>query len=135
MKDCTILAGESALSHAGLITLGTGGHKQVWTLTQATPVTEGVDVAYYWSPFADKSFLLQGKVDTNFFLPTQERALIEYMMFSDYFSEEFLLEGIQTYEDVRDGDISKLREVAEQMYLREDIFEYWIKEAHDYGFI
>lgn len=126
-----ILAGESALAHAGLITLSTGGLKQIWTLHMLTPITEGVPVAYYWNPYADKPFLTK-ETDSGYLLPTQERALVEYMMFAHYFSEEFLLEGLQTYDEVFDGDFSEIYKVADFMKVREDVISHWIREAQEY---
>lgn len=128
MIDGLILAGEYALSKTGLITLS-GGLIQAWTLCKITPITEGVPVAYYFNPYADKDFYISGKFKDTFLVPTQERALVEYMIFSDYFSEEFLIEGIQLYEEGHNGDLSKLWEVVDFMKLREDIARYWIAEA------
>lgn len=129
-----ILAGECALSANEIIQLAEAKNfKQVWTLYKITPITEGVPVAYYWNPYADKPFLTQERED-GFLVPTCERALIEYMMFADYFSEEFLIEGLQSYMDIH-SDLSELCKVAEQMRIREDVVEYWLKEARESDWI
>lgn len=122
-----ILAGETALAAAGLTTMPYGSYKQVWTLYQITPITQGVPVTYYWSPFADKFFLTK-EIEEGVFLPTQERALTEYMMFAHYFSEEFLIEGLQTYMDCHE-DLSQLYEVCDRMFLKESVRDMWIEDA------
>ena len=124
-----VLIGEQALSRCGLTSLHTVV-VQCSTLCKLIHGAKSEFNAWYFNPMADDySYTKPSPVCSNILEPTQERALVEYMLFHDYFDEGILIEGIQTYGFQHDNDWSKLYPVAKYFGLSVDKLEYWINEA------
>lgn len=128
-----IVAGECALMRVGLTSLAMD-HIQAWTLyTQISGVKTRL-VAWYANPFANEEFDVNPSIEcANILEPTRERALIEYILFKDYFNEGTLIEGLKNYIWLNKGDMSKLYEEAPKFSVPEWAVTYWIDEAkNDY---
>ena len=124
-----VLIGEHAFARCGLTTLFTYLLQCSTLYKNITGIWSPI-VIWYFNPMAeDYSYTKPSPVCSNILEPTKERALVEYMLFHDYFDEGILIEGIQTYGFQHDNDWSKLYPVAKYFGLSVDKLEYWINEA------
>ncbi len=127
-----ILAGECAFQYNGLTTL-IDNSLQCWTLSLITPNRARETVIWYFNPFADKYMETALRDVTDLYLtPTRERAIIEYIIFNDYFDEGILIEGIQSYMGEYDGKLEDLYRVGKLFHLDRSYIDYWWKEALEY---
>lgn len=126
-----IVAGECALARCGLTTC-ISDIVQAWTLyTGITGIWNPIAM-WYASPFAHQEFDVKPSPESdNVLEPTQERALIEYILYLDYFNEGILIEGLKTYMFQHDDDVSKLYEEAPKFSVPEWAVTYWLDEARN----
>lgn len=125
----TILVGDSALCRRGLTTLFSSTLK-VSTLYPGINGIKSNIVMWYFNPFAQDYFdTTPSPVCSNILEPTQERALIEYIMLLENFDEGILIEGLKTYAFQHDGDYSKLYKMLNKIPVRRSLLDYWINEA------
>lgn len=128
-----VIAGMSALEYNGLTTLHSSVI-QCWTLkTGINGIDNGI-VKWYFNPWSNKTIDTRPSKNSQYLLvPSAERALIEYMVFSEYFDEGILLEGISDYlgryPDAEDRLLQEIRKFIPQ---REDLVPYWINESKDW---
>lgn len=128
-KKNLIVIGECALQRAGLT-------YHLSNLIQASTIYKDVHncnnrfFAYYFNPWATKyEYTKTSPLSKYIFEPTPERALIEYIIFKDYFNEGILIEGLQFYIESKFYDLNKLYEVADWFKIQRSLVDYWIKEA------
>lgn len=126
-----ILIGESALVRVGLTTLHNSVLKCSTLVSGVTGIWNPI-VTWYFNPNANRyDHTVPSKKHPNILQPTQERALVEYMEFHDYFDEGILIEGIQTYLFQHNDDYSALIEEAKFWKFSTDMVEYWVNEAKE----
>lgn len=124
-----VLSGECALQRCGLTTYLSDGI-QAWTLFTEISGIQNAIVSWYFNPFAANDMDTNpSQSHPNILIPTKERALVEYVMFHEYFDEGILIEGLKSYIYEKNGDTSRLYEEAEKFHLKEETLSYWIKEA------
>lgn len=123
-----VLAGECALQRNSLTTY-VSDKIQCWT---SLPSIHGVDspfIAYYFSPLSgDIRYTEKASTCSKLLVPSPERALVEFIMFHDYFGEWILLEGLQTYMRRYNTD-NKLYKVARDLNLQQSRVLEWLTEA------
>lgn len=125
-----ILIGEQAFCRCGLTTLFSPILQCSTLYTKITGIWNPV-VMWYFNPFADKyEHTKPGPVHPNILEPTVERAIVEYIMFHEYFDEGILIEGLQTYLN-QHTDLSALYAEAEYWHLPKSWVDHWIQEAID----
>lgn len=130
-KDAVVLIGEQAFWRAGLTTC-ISNHLQCSTLVTGITGIRTPYVTWYFNPNANRyDHTVPSKKHPNILQPTQERALVEYMEFHDYFDEGILIEGIQTYLFQHNDDYSALIEEAKFWKFSTDMVEYWVSEAKE----
>lgn len=126
-----ILIGPSALSRAGLTTL----HNSILDCSTLYTGINGIFnpiAMWYFNPYAERyEHTKPSPVHPNILEPTQERALVEYMAYHDYFDEGVLIEGIKSYLEQHDNNYQALLDEADYWHYHADIVEYWIKEAKE----
>lgn len=126
-----VLAGECALMRVGLTSL-LMDHMQAWTLYPEINECRTVYIDWYFNPFAKEEFDTKPSVESpNILEPTQERALIEYILFKDYFNEGILIEGLKSYMFIHDGNVQPLYDEAIKFSVPKDIVDYWLQEARE----
>lgn len=124
-----VLVGECAMCRAGLTTLFSETLK-LSTLYVGINNLDSNIALWYFNPFANKFFdTVPSPVCPNILEPSQERALIEYIMLLENFDEGILIEGLKTYSFQHDGDYSKLYDMLEKIPLKKELLDYWINEA------
>ena len=124
-----VVVGEQALARTGLTTL-LSNVLQLSTLHVGISGIWNPYVIWYFNPFADKyMFTKPSPVHPNILEPTQERALIEYILLHEYFDEGVLIEGLKNYMYQHKDDVSALYEMATNFHLGNDYVDYWINEA------
>lgn len=126
-----VVAGECAFQRCGL-TSHLSNIIQAWTLRLITSGIYNPIAMWYFSPFADKFFDTKPSiVHPNILEPTRERAIIEYIIFHDYFDEGILIEGLSNYLYENDDNPNKLFLEAEKFHCPKKLVDYWIKEARE----
>lgn len=128
-----ILIGEYAFSRCGLTTF-------MSPVLQCSTGYLGINglysyiVSWYFNPMYNQYFETKPSPNCpNILVPSQERAIMEYMVYHDYFNEGILIEGIQTYGLQHDNDWSKIYDLFKMKKFSTDIPDYWINEAlNDY---
>ncbi len=128
-----IVAGESALMRVGLTSI-ICDRIQAWTTHTEISEVKTTFIEWYANPLANEEFDVNPSIEcANILEPTRERALIEYILFKDYFNEGTLIEGLKNYIWLNKGDVSKLYEEAPKFSVPEWAVTYWIDEAkNDY---
>lgn len=128
--DKYVLIGEQAFARCGLTTLFSPVLQCSTLSTGITGIWSPV-VIWYFNPFADKyTHTKPSPVCENILEPTAERAIIEYIIFKDYFDEFVLIEGLKTYMFNNPKDYyERLLEESKIWHLPQDLLDYWIKEA------
>lgn len=126
-----ILIGEQAFNRCGLTSF-------VSSTLQCSTLYIGITgiwnpfVMWYFNPFADKYEHTKPSVcNPNILVPTTERAIVEYIIFHDYFDEGILIEGLKTYLSLNNNDISAIHEEADYWHLPSNYVDYWFKEARE----
>lgn len=126
-----VVAGECALQRVGL-TSQLSNQIQAWTLYTDISELKSPIVAWYFNPFAKKEFDTKPSIESpNILEPTQERALIEYIMFKDYFDEGILIEGLKSYMFQHQDIVTPLYDEAIKFSVPKDIVDYWLQEARE----
>lgn len=129
--NSVIVAGECALQRCGLTT-HISDIIQAWTLLTVPPGIWNPIAMWYFNPMADKYFdTTPSPMHTNILEPTQERALLEYIMFHDYFDEGILIEGLKTYLFQHEDDTTGLYDELNKIPLPVDWLDYWLNEARE----
>lgn len=129
VENGIIVSGECALQRCGLTSYLSDNIK-AWTLYPEISGVQNSIVSWYFNPFAvDYIDTKSSSKSENIKIPSKERAIVEYVMFHDYFDEGILIEGLKNYLYEMGGDTSKLYEEAGKFHLKEDLLAYWIKEA------
>ncbi len=124
-----IVAGECALQRCGLTTL-VGDTIKAWTLHVGINGGWNPIAQWYFNPLADVfTDTIPSIRHPSILEPTQERALVEYIIFRDYFSEGILIEGLKTYMFRHDNNLDALYRACNTYHLPKDWLDYWIKEA------
>lgn len=123
-----VLCGPCALARAGLVTYSTE------LLYLQTPYREldGVSTIYitYWFvETIDYDYCLECVAgNTHLLQPSKERAIVEYMVCSNWCDEGILIEALKSYlQWFRDDE--KLYECANHFGVEKDTIDYWINEA------
>lgn len=125
-----ILIGEQAFCRRGLTTLFSPVLQCSTLYTNITGIWNPI-VMWYFNPFADRfEHTTPSPRCSNILEPTTERAIIEYIIFHDYFDEGILIEGLSTYLQ-NHTDLCALYDEAAFWHLRIDWLDYWIKEARE----
>lgn len=124
-----VLAGECALSRCGLVYTESDSLR-VYTLHQVPPGLTNAVAIWYFSPYADKYFDTNPSPRNSSILePTQERALIESIMFQEYFTPDLIEEAMRTYKEQHSGNWSALFTEGDKFNLPVDALTYWINKA------
>ena len=125
-----ICSGECAFWRSGLTTQYISG-LQCWTLCPGINGIYSPIVMWYFNPWGDKTFdTTPSPEHPNILQPTRERAICEYIIFREYFSEGILIEGLQTYIRETDNYRERLHEAMTHIPLQKhDWLDYWIQEA------
>lgn len=126
-KPCIVI-GEMALIRNGLTSLLTDRLQLSTLFTDITGLYNPIATWYFnpWAKTYDYTSNVSGYKILN---PTKERAIIEYIIFKDYFNEGILIEGLQTYLFQMDNNVNKLYEVADWFKIQRSLVDYWIQEA------
>ena len=125
-----VLIGEQAFARCGLTTLFSPVLQCSTLYTNITGIWNPI-VTWYFNPYADRyEHTKPSKVCANILEPTRERALVEYIIFHNYFDEGILIEGLKTYL-AETPDLSDLYNEAEFWYCPRKLVDYWIKEARE----
>lgn len=127
-----ILVGASAFAHVGLTTA-------LSSVLQCSTLTTGIDglrcpiVMWYFNPFANRFYedTRPSHVNPLIKIPSQERAILEFILLMDKLEEGIFIEGMQTYAFQHNNDYSKIYELAPKYYIRKELIDYWIKEAEE----
>lgn len=127
-----ILVGTSAFAHVGLTTA-------LSSVLQCSTLTTGIDgllcpiVMWYFNPFANKYFedTRPSHVNPLIKIPSQERAIVEFILLAEKLEEGILIEGIQTYAFQHDGNYDPIYALAPKYGIRKELVDYWIKEAEE----
>ena len=128
MKEPAVCIGEMAFIRCGLTTLLTDV-LQLSTLVTGITGIHNLIAKWYFNPWADcYEFTKPSHKHPNILVPTRERAIIEYIIFKDYFDEGILIEGLKIYIQ-QNTDFTTLRDVAKYFKLKDSILDYWINEA------
>lgn len=128
-----ILAGPCALMRNGLVSF-ISTVLDCWTLKTGISGLDNLIVRYYFNPWATKKFdTVPSKVCGNILVPTAERALVEYVLFHEYFDEGLLLEGLNNYLSKDGCNKNRLFEEMDKFIPeRVDWLSYWINESKDW---
>lgn len=129
LESPRILIGECALARRGLTSLLSETMQLSTLYTDITGLSNFI-VQWYFNPFADKYMHCTPSIQHPMIMePDRERALIEYIIFHDYFNEGILIEGLQNYLWHNDGNYDKLAEVGKEFHLQRSYIDYWVNEA------
>lgn len=121
----TVLVGYSSLEHTGLI-YGCGSFDVYTPFKNLDGVSNG-SVLFEHYHFSDMSYLEE--TSKNFFIPTQERAIIDTIAWMEKYSRTgILIEAIQDYCD-NHSDLSLLYQVAEHYNVNASEVDYWINKS------
>ena len=125
-RDCaTLLVGESALSHNGLVS----GYNHYVINTDIQPmdkVSIGTITFEYWHL---NDYLYTTEIQSRLFIPTPERAIIDCIIWQNKnYDEGFLIEALQTYQEQK-HDVSDLYECADHYLVPHEVVDYWWQEA------
>lgn len=127
-----ILVGTSAFAHVGLTTA-------LSSVLQCSTLTTGIDgihcpiVMWYFNPFAESFYedTRPSHVNPLIKIPTQERAIIEFILLMEKLEEGIFIEGMKDYAYYHNYDYSKLYELAPKYAIQRELLDYWIKEAEE----
>ena len=128
-----ILIGEQALYRCGLTTLILPVLQCSSGYLNSNGLSSPV-VRWYFNPMYNQYFDTNpSPACPNILEPSQERALMESMVYHDYFDEGILIEAIKTYGFQHDNDWGKIYDLFKMKKFSTDIPDYWINEAlNDY---
>lgn len=90
---------------------------------------EGKTKRYHYREYAKDRRYLNRRDDME--IPTEERALVEYMLYPDEMDEGALIWALQTYIELKHKDLNLLYKVADYFHLPRETVDYWIKEAEE----
>lgn len=128
-SDC-VLCGTCAFARVGLTTL----KSEQLEILQSTDYTSDKVITYAGDTYNDLSFTTVSPMSVYVHEPSRERAIVEYILYRQYFDEGVLIEGIQEYLSLYNDDVSALYPVAEHFNLHSEILDYWINEAREDNF-
>lgn len=89
-------------------------------------------VNWYFNPWA-KNYMHTRPSGThpNILIPSKERALVEFIIFHDYFNEGILIEALQSYIYEKGDDLDELYKVASDFKIKKSLVDYWLQEARE----
>lgn len=92
---------------------------------------------YIYYPNLDREhYLNPSKSNPNLLIPTQERALVDYIKLEEEYGDEgILIESLQSYLAQHSDNLEKLYEVADFFKLPREELEYWLKEAREESYM
>jgi hypothetical protein len=91
---------------------------------------------YYVQDLDREHYLKSSESNPNLLIPTQERALVDYIKLEEEYGDEgILIESLQSYLAQHSDNLEKLYEVADFFKLPREELEYWLKEAREESYM
>lgn len=123
-----ILAGPSALALSGL-TDYVDSDLIVWTNKEGINGLHNGFVQYCFNPEIDtNNNLIPNEHNRKIMVPTQERAILEYIRLQKYFSKVMLVDALVKYDQLNNGDLSKLLDMAPMYHCTKNMVAKSVRE-------
>ena len=123
-----IMCGQSSLNHNGLTSYNS--HLEFETDCLQYDGFNMVYITYWYFPEIDFAYTSPHKDNPHVFVPTRERALVDYIRCEKHCDEGVLIEALHDYLNWF-YDLPKLYEVADYFKVPRKTIDYWLEEARN----